>query len=761
MTTSDKSMFKYLGKPRKLVEGDIKVTGHVKYAADLKLPNMLYMRPVLSQYAHAKILDIDKSAAEEMPGVVGVFTADDLPTKDKQITSRNSAILAKETVHWRGQPVAVVVAESELQATDAAEMVFVDYEPLTPVIDLMAAIEADAPLVWPHGLPSAENDLSSAHANVEKGESTGSTLPPNVYDSAHYGRGDCAAGFAAADLVIDRTYRTHMVHQAYMEPHACVAEPDPLGRSLTLHTSTQGSFMVRDEVAALLDLPVSKVKVVPMMFGGGFGAKYGIIEPLAASVAMKLLRPIRLVLSRSEDFLATTPAHGMVVKLKVGARNDGTLTAIETTLYVDNGVFAFPVGSIGATLIGGYYKCDNLSIDVYEVNTNRPPAGAYRAPSAPQITFALESTMDDIARELQIDPLQLRIRNAVDTGDLNGTNTAWPEIGLQDVLAAAQAHPAWQDRQTAENEGIGIALGGWPAFMGPAGAICTVDTDGSVAIQTGAIDISGVNSSFVLVAAETLGVPPEQVEIIQGDTQTGPYTPNSGGSQILYSVAGAIENAAGEAKRKLLEIASDEFEVSAEDVELAEGFAQVRGVPDKRVSIGELVNIGRSRHGGIGPIVGEGNSAKPENAPGFVVHIAKVSIDPATGKVTPRQFVAIQDVGFALNPLLVSGQMEGGAVQCIGFALHEAMRFDADGQLQSGSFMDYDMPRTDSTPMIETVLVEHPSPHGPFGARGIGEPPIIAGAAAIANAVKDATGARMVELPISAEAVWKALHSAR
>ena len=757
MTKTNESGFKYLGKPHRLIEGEEKVTGHVRYTADLRLPGMVYGRPVFSPYAHAKIVAIDKSEAEAVPGVIAVFTAADLPTKDKVIASRNSAILAKDRVLWQGQPVVIVVAESEAVAADAADLVFVDYDPLPAAVHLEAAMAVDAPLVWPNGLPSADSDLASAHANVEKGEGVNDQLPPNAFEKLNYERGDIEQGFAEAAVIIERTYTTSFVHQSYMEPHACVADPDPLGRGVTLYTSTQGAYMVRDEVANLLSLPVSRVRVIPMTFGGGFGAKYGILDPLTAAVAMTLKRPVRILLTRSEDFITTTPAHGTIIKLKTGVKEDGTLCALQSQIYIDNGAFAFPIGGIGAALIGGYYKCAHQQVEVFEVVTNKPPAGAYRAPSSPQVTFALESNMDDMAAALNIDALEFRWLNAVETGDPNGIEEAWPEIGLKDVLATAREHPAWKDRQVNQNEGIGIAVGGWPAFMGPAGAICKVDTDGSVTVQSGAIDISGVNSSFILVAAEVLGVSPEDVQVITGDTQMGPFTPNSGGSQITYSVAGAISGAALEAKNKLQQIAADEFEASPEDIELREGMAQVKGVPARQIAIGELVQIGRSRRGGVGPIVGEANTAVPENAPGFVLHLVKVAVDPDTGEVSPTQYVAIQDVGFALNPLMVEGQMQGGAVQGLGFGMFEAMVFDNDGQLLTGTFMDYNVPRIDSVPPIETVLVEHPSPYGPFGARGIGEPPITAGAAALANAVKQATGVRVTDLPIQPERLWHAM----
>ena len=759
MTNVNGKDFKYLGKPRRLVEGAEKVTGMAQYVGDLQLPGMVYARPVLSPYAHANILSIDTSDAAEMPGVIAVLTAEDLPTKDKVIASRNSAILAKGKVHWRGQPVAVIVALSEAEAADAVDYVYVDYDPLPPVIDLVAGMQEGSDLVWPDGLPKAEVDLSAAHSGVDQGESEAEVLPPNVFDSTTHERGDVDKALAEAHIVVENSYRTPMVHQTYMEPCACVVEPDPLGRNITIYSSTQGQYGVRSEIAGMLGWKESQVRVIPMMFGGGFGAKYGIIEPLVVATALTIRKPVRMVLSRSEDFATTTPANGMLIKLKTGATKEGKLTALKAEIYSDNGVFAFTIGGICAVLLGGYYKCENQRIDVFEVNTNKAGAGAYRAPGAPQATFALESNMDEMARTLGLDPLEFRIMNAAESGDPMGNNSPWAEMGLKKVLETLQAHPSWSEQQKGANEGVGIAVGGWPSFMGPAGALCHVDTDGSVTVKTGAVDISGVNSTFVLVAAETLGVSPDDVRVVTEDTASGMYAPNSGGSQITYSVSGAIAKAATDAKQKLLEIAADEFEASAEDLEIIEGKAQVKGVPDKQIPIGNLVSISRSRLGGLGPVVGEGTDAMPENAPGFVVHLTKVHVDPDTGHITPLHYVAVQDVGFAMNPLLVEGQMQGGGIQGLGMGLNEQVIYDADGQLLTGTFMDYDLPRIDTVPTFESVIVENPSRIGPFGARGIGEPPITAGAAALANAVKDATGVRVNKLPIRAPELWEAMHS--
>ena len=751
--------FQVLGKPRKLVEGMEKVTGRARYSGDVSLPGMLYARPVLSPYAHARIRAIDIAAARQVPGVVAVLTAQDLPSRDRAINSRHSAILAKEKVLFRGQPVVVVVGESEAAAQDGADAVTIDYEPLPAVVDLEAALAPDAPVIWPQGLPSEGADLTAAHAAVDKETEQADRPPSNIHAENHFHRGDVERGFQEAAVIVERTYKTALVHQGYMEPHAAVADPDPLGRGLTIYTSTQGQFIVRDEVARLLSLPKSKVRIVPMTVGGGFGAKYGILEPLVGAIALAIGRPVRMVLTRSEDFLTTTPSPASVIELKTGATSDGRLTALQARVLLDNGVFPFALGGIVGILLGGYYKCPNVRIDCYEVITNKPQGGAYRAPGAPQATFAIESNMDELARALGMDPLEFRLQNAAETGDPMGNGDPWPNIGLRQCLERMREHPAWKDRTKQPNEGVGIAVGGWPCGMSPAAAVCRVDTDGTVRIHVGSVDISGVNSSFALIAAEVLGISPDQVEIVQGDTRSGPPAGPSGGSQTTYSVAGAVAAAAEEARRQLLKLAEDHFEARVEDLELTDGKVQVKGVPDRAITIGELARMAESKAGGPGPIVGEGRSAVEENAPGFVVHLAKVHVDPDTGEVRLQQYVAIQDVGFALNPLMVEGQIHGGTVQGIGWGLHEAMYYDEYGQLLTATFMDYDMPKANDVPTIETILVYNPSPHGPFGARGVGEPPITAGAAAIANAIRDATGVRITQLPIRSEVLWQALHA--
>jgi CO/xanthine dehydrogenase Mo-binding subunit len=757
---SKENGYKYVGKPRPLVEGMEKVAGYSRYTPDVKLPGMLHAHLVLSPYAYAKIISIDKSEAEAIPGVTAVLTAVDLITRDKVIASRNSAILAKEYAYWCGQPVVAVLAESKAIAQDAAELVFVDYEPLEAVVDLEKAILAESPTIWPNGLPKEDSDLTSIHGATDKAEEEDKKGLNNVHAENNFARGDVEAGFKAADFILEDTFRTQIVHQTYMEPHGCVADPDPLGRGLTVYTATQGQFVVRDEVSRICDVPKSQVKVIPMTFGGGFGAKYGIYDPLVSALALTVKQPVRLFLSRSEDFLSTTPSPAIVIHLKTGVKNDGSLTAIQARVLLDNGIFSFNLSGIVAMLLAGYYKCDNVQIDCFEVNTHKPQVGAYRAPGAPQATFAIESHMDEIARRLNRDPLELRLQNCTGEGDPSGVGRPWPKMGLRNVLERMQTHPVWQNRTKEANVGYGLAVGGWPSGMGPASSICRVDSDGRVNIHLGTVDISGINSSFVLVAAEVLGVSPDEVNIVASDTGSSPFGPASGGSQVTYSVAGAVRNAAEAAKAKLLNVAAEEFEAAAEDIELVDSHAQVKGVPDKRLPIAQLVNIAQGKPGGGGPIVGEGSAAKEENAPGFVAHLVKIKVDPETGEIRVLDYIGVQDVGFAINPMMVEGQMHGGMVQGLGMALSEVMLYDETGQLLTGSFMDYAVPRFDTVPQIETIMVENPSPYGPFGARGIGEPPIIAGAAAVANAIKDATGVRLTSLPLQDKALWQKLQEA-
>lgn len=745
----------YLGRPRPIIDGPEKVSGAARYTADVELPRMTYARPLLSPHAHARIVSIDAGEARAMPGVVAVLTEADLATHGKPINSRPSAVLARDTVVFTGQPVAVVVAETEEQAQDAAEAVFVEYEPLAPILDPEEAMREDAPLVHAEGL--VQDDEGVQHAAVELDEEE-TTTPANVHDHAHFHRGDAEAGLREADVVVRRRYRTSTVHQSYLEPHASVASYDPVRKEMQIFTSTQGQYAVRDLVAKLVGLQPSRVRVTPMTVGGGFGAKYGIIDPLAAAASMAVRRPVKLVLSRTEDFLSTTPSPATIIDLELGVSAERGVTGLRARAVVDNGAYPMAEGGILSILLGGYYRCDNVDIEAFDVLTTKQPAGAYRAPGAPPATFALEQAVDEALRQLDLDPLEWRLSHVAGDGDAMGSGQPWPSLGLRNCLERMREHPLWQERSSlGPDEGLGLAVGAWPGASNPAAALACMGGDGTVQVHVGSVDISGVNSSLILVAAEVLQMDPSRIELVQDDTQSGLRAGASGGSQTTYSVSGAVRKAAEDVRRQLLDLAANRLEAAVEDLELRNEAVQVKGVPSRAVPAAELALMAQSQGGGAGPITGHGRAAIEVNAPGATAQLAKVRVDRDTGLIEILAYASVQDVGFALNPLLVEGQIEGGSVQGLGWALSEAMRTDAEGQLTTASFIDYGIPTIDNVPQIDVALVENPSEHGLNGARVVGEPPIVPGGAAVANAVAGAVGVRITELPLTPVRVWDAL----
>ena len=744
-----------IGKRVPLRDGASKAAGRVNYAGDVALPGLLHARLVLSPYPHAAIRAIDTSQARAVPGVVAVLTAKDLP--DIVPTSRHRLLLARDRVIFAGQPVALVVAEDEATAQDAADLVFVDYDPLPAVVDPEAAMAPDAPLVWPEGIPGSDDETAAAHGADVGGEDVQPTRS-NISNRVHFARGDAAQALAEAEVVVERTYTTSRVHQNYLEPQTVVARPEPEG--ITIWTSTQAPFFVQSEVADLLGMTESDVRVIPTPVGGGFGGKFLLFEPLVAFAAQKLRRPVRLKLTRMEELLATKPAPAARIHVQLGARRDGTITALRAHLLFDSGCYpGTPVG-VAAFLLGSYYQIPNVEIEGVEVLTFKASNDAYRAPGAPQATFAIESAMDELAQRLGVDAIELRLRHASATGDLTIRGRPWPRIGLRNVLEAIREHPLWQNREQAraEGRGVGVAVGGWPGGIEPAAATCLLQRDGTLTINVGSVDLTGSTTAFALIAAEVFDVPPEKIRIVTGDTLTAPYAGATGGSKITYTVGAAVLQAVEEAKQQVLAIAAEELEADPGDLELRDGAVHVRGVPGRSLSLAEIAGKTMRFGGRYAPVLGHGRTAITEQAPGFCAQLAEVSVDPDTGVVRVHRLVLAQDVGRAINPLLIEGQMMGGAVQGLGWALHEQIAYDENGQVLTASWMDYSVPRAPHVAeAIECILVEVPSEHGPFGARGVGEPPVVATAAAVANAVAHATGVRLSDLPMTPQRVWRAL----
>jgi CO/xanthine dehydrogenase Mo-binding subunit len=755
-------MSELVGIPRPRIDAPEKVTGATRYAADGYVHGLLHARPVLATEAHARIRGIDGEAALATSGVVAVLTAGDLPIASPG-TDRTAEPLAREEVVFAGQPVALVIAETEAAAEDGAELVVVDYETLPAVVDVEAAMEPGAALARTVEESDDEaGDLESIHAGVDHGQADDpqEALSGNVLDRITRERGDLAAAFAASDAVVEGTFRTPWVHQGYIEPQVCTAWLEPSG-TLVVSACTQGSFVTRNGLARTFDLPLDRIRVIAEPIGGSFGGKLSIVEPLAAGAALALRRPVRLTLTRAEDFAATNPASAQVTQLKIGARADGTFTALEARMIVDRGTNAgWGAEGISSSLVTGPYRWEAFDVRAYGVQTNRFTFGAYRAPGAPTAAFALESLVDELASMLGLDPIELRLRNAVVEGDLGMSGNPLPTMGAVDVLERIREHPLWSQRDSLpEDEAVGMAAGHWPGGVEPAAAVCRVDSDGTMTVVTSAADMSGVNSGFAVIAAAAFGLSPDKVRVVTADTTSGPYSGASGGSKVTYTVGAAVLRAAEAAREKVLAAASQELEIAPDDLEVVDGVVRAVGAPDRSITVEELAKKALRFGGRYEPIEGHGGSAQTSGAPSVAAHLSHVRVDRQTGEVTLLGHVIAQDVGRALNPALVEGQMRGGAVQGMGWALYEELAHDEDGRLLTGSFLDYALPTAERVPEIETLIVEVPAPDGPFGAKGIGEAPVVGAPAAIANAVSAAAGRRMYELPMTPPRVWKALRS--
>ncbi|HEY6875858.1 MAG TPA: xanthine dehydrogenase family protein molybdopterin-binding subunit [Candidatus Dormibacteraeota bacterium] len=731
-----------VGQPTRRLEGRDKVSGATRYTADLDVPGLLHVQLVLSHMASARIRSIDVDEARHVPGVVDVVVASDLPDVD---VPGPDEPLATERVFFVGQPVAAVIATSEAAAHDGVAAVMVDFEEIDAVTDPVAAMRDSSPVVLDVDEEADEGD-ASMHGAATDNESEPIEKPRNVSSVATVKRGDVAAALAASDVTIDASYSLAGVHHTPMEPHVSMVRPEPDG-GFTIWAPTQGPFALRDEVAGRLGLPAQRVRVVPMPVGGGFGGKVSLLEGLLVLLARRANKPLRLVLTRRQVFALAKGAPGARFELQIGAKKDGTVTALKARYSYDNGATAGWHAGITGNFLAGTYKWQAVDLTGFEVTTNKTPVDAYRAPGAPQAYFALESAMDELALKLGMDPIELRLKNAVREGDLDAAGAPWPRIAFIECLEEARKHPLYT-APLGPGEAVGVAAGSWGGARTPSAAGCRVEPDGTLSVLIGTPDISGASTGLAMIAADAFGYPVEKVRIETGETGIAPYGAVAAGSQTTYSLGGAVHEAALEARRQLLEIATEELEAAPEDLEITDGRVAVRGVPDRFVEITQLVTLSTEFMGKFRPVQASGRSAVQEASPQFTVHIARVKADADTGAFEITGYAAIQDVGKAINPAEVEGQMHGGVAQSLGRALGEQLAYDEQGQLRTGSLLDYELPTVDQLPAIDVRMIEVPSPVGPHGAKGVGEPPAVPGAAALANAVSRATGVRVRDLPI-------------
>lgn len=750
MTTSTaRPAYNVIGTRPLRPDGLDKVTGRAKYGADVQLPGLLYGKILRSPYAHARIKSLDTSAAEKLPGVHAVMTSKDLPMTADRVEELGEAaarllhirnnLMASQKALYKGHAVAAVAATSPHIAEEALSLIKVDYEPLPPVLGVVDAMKADAPL------------LHEEMTTQELGQKSGK--PSNIATHFRFKKGDPAEGYKQADVIVEREFHTQAVHQGYIEPQASTAQWASDGQ-ITVWTSTQGAFNVRGVIAQLLKVPDSRIKVIPMEIGGGFGGKnFPYLEPVAAVLSRKSGRPVKIVMTRQEVFEGTGPTSGSVVKVKMGVNREGRITATEVSLFYEAGAFPGSPVNTAAMCALAPYNLDHAQVDGYDVVVNRPKTAPYRAPGATNAAFAVEAVVDEVCERLHMDPVEFRVLNGAKEGDRRVDGPVFPRIGYQETLRAVKDHPHWRSPLSGPNRGRGFATGFWFNGAGVASCYISVNPDGTVSLVEGSTDIGGHRASMAMIAAEVLGISPDSVKPAVGDTDSVGYTSLTVGSSATFKTGLATHDAAQDVKRQMIERAARVWETSPENVEFQVGVFKLKPALERQMTFAELA--GRLLTTG-GPITGRASVDARGPGPAFAASIVDVEVDPETSKVTVLRYTAFQDVGTAIHPAYVEGQVQGGAVQGIGWALNEEYAFNDRGQMTNATFLDYRMPTALDVPMIETVLVEVPNPSHPFGIRGVGEVPLVPPPAAIANAIYQATGVRMTELPMSPARILEA-----
>jgi CO/xanthine dehydrogenase Mo-binding subunit len=733
-------------------DGVDKVTGRALYGADSRVADMLWGRILRSPHPHAKILSIDTSKALALPGVKAVVTGADFPDIPAGETfagegnvsfrdmSRNT--MARDKALYEGHAIAAVAANTQAVAEQALALIDVKYEVLPHVIDVEAAMAPGAPVLheelFTAGLPEKP------------------TKPSNVSKVIGFKKGDIDAGFAQADVIFEGRYDTAPVHQAYIEPHACLASYGADGQ-VTIFSSSQGHFMIRAYTASLLRIDVANIKVTPAEIGGGFGGKTLIyVEPVAVALSRKAGKPVKIQMSREEVFRGSGPTSGSVMEVKLGAKKDGTIVAAKQVLKVQAG--AFPGGPVGPAAMCGFahYDIPNIDVTGYDVVSNRPKVAAYRAPGAPFSSFGVESALDDLAQKLGIDPLTLREKNAAKNGTTTHYKVTHQNIGFEAVLAAAKSHPHWK-APLKPGQGRGLACGFWFNIGGDSSATVHVNDDGTVTAATGSVDVGGSRASMGMMVAEVLGIPVDRVRTTVADTSSIGYTFLTGGSRVTFSTGMAATQASEKVREELKKRAAMMWEIPADAVEWKDGQAVPAGSNAGAFEPLDLAAIAAKASRTGGPINCEVSINAQGAGAGFGAHIVDVTVDKETGHVTIDRYTAVQDVGKAIHPSYVEGQIQGGAVQGIGWALNEEYIYNDKGLMENPGFLDYRIPVASDLPMIEAVMVEVPNPRHPFGVRGVGEVPIVPPMAAIRNAIKGSIGLGLTSLPMSPPKVRAAL----
>ncbi len=742
-----------VGKRLPRVDARERVTGEAVYPADLELPGMVYAKLKRSPHAHARILRIDTGRAAALAGVLAVVTAADFPELpvgasipmgetgyDMWMVAQIN--MARAKVLWVGQPVAAVAAVDLHTAEAALALIDVDYEPLPAVLDIAAAIAPGAPVLHEHV--------------VTKGVEPRPRAASNVGSRTVIARGDAARALEQATATARIGVEVDTAHQGYLEPQATVAQVDANGFA-TVWASTQGQFTAELMIARMLGLPQSQLKVVPLEVGGGFGGKIAIHgEAVAVRLAQKCRRPVKLVLTREEVLQGGSgPAAAARIDIAVGADKDGRLSAIQGTWRMDAGGLPGMSPSLIMQASAALYQCPNLDLQGFDITTNKPRTEAYRGPGGIQAAFAMEQAMDMLCQRLELDPLEFRKRNASVTGSTMPIGTPFPAIGLTAILDEVARHPCWTEplREGRYPRGRGLAIGYWRGTSMTSAAHVTIAGDGRPMVTMGPVDISGTRTTMAQVVAEEFGLPLRDVHIHTGDSKSVGYSDGAAGSRVARTTTAALVEACRDALEQLRRRAAEKLQCAPADLDYARGAFRARQPGGAAISLPELMQATLTD----GAVVGRGVSTKLPLGVEIGAHVADVEVDTDTGLVTVLRYTAFQDVGLALNPAAVEGQIEGSVVQGLGWALMEGFDYGPDGRLRNASLLDYRMPTALDVPRIDCVIVETPVPGVPYGVRGVGEVPIVPPAAAVANAIARATGVRLTRMPMTPERVLRAL----
>ncbi len=740
-TGTHKRVFKQVGTRPARPDGIDKVTGRALYGADVTAPGMLIAAVLRSPHAHAQIVSIDTSAAAALPGVKAVVTGADLvPQIDAMMRDVQENCLAVDKVLYDGHAVAAVAATTAAVAKAALKLIKVTYRQLPHATDLDLAMLPDAPVIL----------VGRALESVPAGMSA------NVTHHCEFGHGDLAAGFSKADLVVERSFRTEATHQGYIEPHACLASTTSDGKA-DLWCCTQGQYNVRTICAALLGMEASQLRVTASEIGGGFGGKTVVfIEPVALALSRKSGRPVKLVMTRDEVFKATGPTISTSIDVRIGMTKAGRITAGHAKLRYSGGAYPSAMVDMGAQSAFAAYDLAAVQTLGWNVLTNRPKEAAYRAPGAPQAIYAVESVMDELCQKLDLDPLEVRLMNAAKKGTRSSYGPTFDDIGLMATLQAAKAHPHYRAPLGA-GQGRGLSAGFWFNFGGNTCVSLNVNTDGTVGIIEGNPDIGGSRASISLMAAEELGIPYDKIRTIIGDTSSLGHNDITDGSRVTFAVGLATIRAAQDAIKKMCGRAARIWGIDEEAVAWVDGAAQPSGPNAGKFPPMSLAEIAAVSFQTGGPIAGHCEFHADGAGVSFGVHLCDVEVDRETGATRVLRYTVFQDAGKAVHPAYVEGQMQGGAVQGIGWALNEEYIYGKDGRLQNAGFLDYRIPVASDLPNIETVILEIPNPGHPYGVRGVGETPIVPPLAAVSNAVSRAIGTRMSILPMSPPRILEAL----